>query len=67
MKFYSDILQNIKAADYAIEHIIRNAFLQNISSNFIFNYIRKMGEDSILQTKYQKQKIELENLLDSLK
>ena len=31
------------------------------------DYYRKMGEDSILQTKYQKQKIEVENLLDSLK
>ena len=31
------------------------------------DYYRKMGENSILQTKYQKQKIELENLVDSLK
>ena len=31
------------------------------------DYYRKMGENSILQTKYKKQKMEVENLVDSLK
>ena len=35
--------------------------------NKALDYYKKMGESSILQTKYQKQKIEVENLVDSLK
>ena len=35
--------------------------------NKALDYYKKMGENSILQTKYEKQKIEVENLVDSLK
>ena len=35
--------------------------------NKALDYYKKMGENSILQIKYEKQKIEVENLMNKLK